>query len=86
MENEPSFLVDECLEEINNDHVYDPVYETDQDYLQTSYLQMDLQTDFQDEIISTIFNDIIGYIGEHALPICEYVTCDDVECIIEDFL
>jgi hypothetical protein len=43
-----------------------------------------LQNDFQDKIVENIFDDIVEYIKTQAIPICEYLTIEEVECIIEN--
>lgn len=53
-------------------------YEIDPDY--ENYLQ----NSFQDEIVMSIFNDIAEYIKDQAIPICEHITLEDVEIIIEN--
>ena len=53
-------------------------YEIDPDY--ENYLQ----NSFQDEIVMSIFNDIAEYIKDQAIPICEHLTLEDVEIIIEN--
>lgn len=45
-----------------------------------------LQDCFQDELVDDIFNDIEDYIRDQAIPICEYLTRDSVEEIIDLFL
>ena len=61
-------------ENVNENNDIDPQYE---EYL---------QNDFQDAIITDIFSQMVQYIKNQALPICEYITIDDVEYIIENFL
>ena len=53
-------------------------YEIDPDY--ENYLQ----NSFQDEIVMSIFNDIAEYIKDQAIPICEHLTLEDIEIIIEN--
>ena len=43
-----------------------------------------LQNDFQDKIVENIFNDIVEYINTQAIPICEYLSLEEVENIIEN--
>ena len=45
-----------------------------------------LQTSFQDEVVENIFTNIIEYIKTTAVPICEFLTKDDVEVIIQEFM
>lgn len=42
------------------------------------------QNSFQDEVVDIIFEDILQYIKTNALPICEFMTKDDVEVIIDE--
>jgi hypothetical protein len=53
-------------------------YEIDPDY--ENYLQ----NSFQDEIVMSIFNDVAEYIKDQAIPICEHLTLEDIEIIIEN--
>ena len=69
VENLDQFISDEeNKNEFENE--IDPDYE---EYLQDS---------FQDEIIETIFKNIVYYIDSQAIPICEFLTRDDIEDII----
>ena len=43
-----------------------------------------LQNQFQDEIVESIFESIVEYIHETAIPMCEFMTKDDVEVIIDE--
>ena len=45
-----------------------------------------LQNDFQDDLVNKIFEDIKNYINDQAVPLCEYLTHDDIEEIINLFL
>lgn len=45
-----------------------------------------LQNCFQDELVNDIFDDIEDYIRTQAIPICEYLTRDSVEEMIDLFL
>jgi hypothetical protein len=45
-----------------------------------------LQNDFQDELVNEIFEDIKNYINDQAIPLCEYITHDDIEEIVNLFL
>ena len=42
-----------------------------------------LQDDFQDTIIENIFTNMAEYIEMSAISICEYITRDDIEEIID---
>jgi hypothetical protein len=42
-----------------------------------------LQDDFQDTIIENIFTGIAEYVDRMAIPLCEYITRDDIEDIID---
>ena len=59
-------------EEINEEHEIDPAY---LEYLQNS---------FQDEIVCHLFNNIREYVKNCAIPICEYLTQEDIEIIIQE--
>jgi hypothetical protein len=41
-----------------------------------------LQEDFQDIIVRDIFEEIVDYVRTYALPLCEVLTMEDVEDII----
>ena len=43
-----------------------------------------LQDEFQDTIVDNLFNAIASYVDSQAIPICEYVTRDDIELIINE--
>lgn len=43
-----------------------------------------LQDDFQDTIIENIFTEIAEYVYRMAIPLCEYITRDDIEDIIDN--
>lgn len=43
-----------------------------------------LQDDFQDTIIENIFTEIAEYVDRMAIPLCEYITRDDIEDIIDN--
>lgn len=45
-----------------------------------------LQDEFQDALVSEIFEDMVNYMREQAVPICEFFERDDVELVIENFL
>ena len=59
-------------------HAEDCKYEMDKDH------EAYLQDTFQDEIVSDIYENLVIYIRNHALPMCEYMTQDDVENIIDE--
>lgn len=42
-----------------------------------------LQDDFQDTIIENIFTRMAEYVDRMAIPLCEYITRDDIEDIID---
>jgi hypothetical protein len=60
------------IENDNEEYEIDPEYE---EYLQNS---------FQDDIIEDIFFKIKEYINHTALPICEFLTREGVEIIIQN--
>lgn len=74
----------EELENINDDlsteSHQDEEYERDPEY------EKFLQDQFQDEVINDIFYDIVDYVKTQAIPICEYLTREDVEIIIENLM
>jgi hypothetical protein len=43
-----------------------------------------LQNQFQDEIVDGIFENIVEYIRETAIPLCEFMSKDDIEVIIDE--
>ena len=57
--------------------------ENEQEELDPSYL-LYLQNSFQDEIIQTLFLRISEYIKDTAVPICEHLTREDLEIIIQE--
>ncbi len=57
--------------------------EQDLDALDDEYEEY-LQDEFQDALESQIFDDMVMYIGDQAIPICEFFGIDDVELLIEE--
>ena len=53
-------------------------YEIDPDY------ERYLQNSFQDDVIEDIFLKIKEYINQTAIPICEFLTREGVEIIIQN--
>lgn len=43
-----------------------------------------LQNSFQDEIVCHLFDKIREYVNNCAIPICEYLTREDIEIIIQE--
>jgi hypothetical protein len=43
-----------------------------------------LQDDFQDKIVEDVFLAIAQYVDSQAVPICEYLTRDDIEVLINE--
>jgi len=43
-----------------------------------------LQDDFQDKIVEDAFLAIARYVDSQAVPICEYLTRDDIEVLINE--
>jgi hypothetical protein len=43
-----------------------------------------LQDDFQDKIVEDVFLAIARYVDSQAVPICEYLTRDDIEVLINE--
>jgi hypothetical protein len=72
VENLEQFLSDEDTGNNNIENDIDPDYE---EYLQDS---------FQDDIVENIFQNIVSYIDSQAIPICEFLTRDDIEDMIDD--
>jgi hypothetical protein len=68
-------LVEEISTESNEDE-----YEIDPAYEQF------LQNEFQDEVVDTIFYQIADYIKNQAIPLCEHLTREDIEIIIENLI
>lgn len=75
MAEEKEIISSEEETEISTEEV---VYEVDPDY------EKYLQKSFQDEVVETIFYNITDYVKEHAVNLCEYMTRDDIEVIIEE--
>ena len=42
-----------------------------------------LQDEFQDELVQKIFDDVCDYVLNQAIPMCEFLTFEDVEEIID---
>ena len=55
-------------------------YEVDPEY------EKYIQNEFQDEVVDTIFYQIADYIKNQAIPICEHLTREDIEVIIENLV
>lgn len=55
----------------------------EQDGIDPDYEQY-LQDDFQDTIIENLFKGIALYVNTHAINICEYLTRDDIEILLND--
>ena len=47
------------------------------------YVEAEDVDEFQDVILKNIYDDLVVYIGTNALSLCEHLTIDDVEDIIE---
>lgn len=66
-----------------------PIEHNEDTYTEDCKYEMDtgydayLQDTFQDEIVSDIYENLVVYIRDHALPMCEYINRDDVENIID---
>lgn len=43
-----------------------------------------LQTDFQDAVVSEIFDQLKNFLVESAAPVCEFFEYEDIEDIIND--
>ena len=72
-DNNEITILNETIEKNDND-----IDEIDPDY------EYYLQNEFQDSVISDIFSEIVEYISNQAIPICEHLTLEDVEIIIEN--
>ena len=57
--------------------------EDNQDEIDPEHIEY-LQNQFQDDVVDAIFENIVDYIKEHAVPLCEFMTRDDVEVIIDE--
>lgn len=57
--------------------------EEEVDEIDPEYEQM-RQDMFQDSIVSNIFHNIAKYIDSQAISICEYITREDIEDIINE--
>ena len=74
-DDEGNIMHHEIVHEIDNsDSDLDPRY--------VNYLQNSMQ----DEIIDNIFCGIANYVCENALHLCEFMTKDDVEVVIQELL
>ena len=73
------------LEEI--EHVEENLTESNEEEyeIDPAYEQF-LQNEFQDEVIDTIFYQIADYVKSQAIPICEHLTREDIEIIIENLI
>jgi len=69
----------ELVEEISTES-HEDEYEIDPAYEQF------LQNEFQDEVVDTIFYQIADYIKNQAIPLCEHLTREDIEIIIENLI
>ena len=45
-----------------------------------------LQNDFQDTVVENIFTGMAEYVDTMAVSLCEYITRDDIEDIIDTLL
>lgn len=61
------------------------IEEEDLDEIDPEYEQIQ-QDIFQDSIVSNIFHNIAEYIESQAISMCEYITRDDIEDIINDIV
>jgi hypothetical protein len=58
----------------NNDAYLDGVASEHEEYLQDN---------FQETIVRDIFDELVDYIGSLALPLCEFMTHEDIEEILD---
>ena len=73
----PEVYIDRYQDIPLGDEYYDAVCSDYEDYL---------QDEFQDAIEDEIFDKVVSYIRLHALNICEFLTKDDIEPILQDLL
>ena len=67
----------DCLEDVE-------IEEENLDEIDSEYENM-LQNNFQDEVVSNIFHNIASYIKDQAISMCEYITEDDIEQVLNEF-
>ena len=75
MEEEPR-VKEDIVDHYNECSDLDSEYDVDPEY--ESYIQ----NSFQDEIILDIYNNLVSYIRDQALPMCEFIEQEDIEDII----
>ena len=78
-----TFTKESWIKESLEDNLALKNQEQDLDLIDDEYEQY-LQNDFQDALVSEIFNDMVSYIGDQAIPICEFFEIDDVELLIDE--
>jgi hypothetical protein len=66
----------------DDDNTEDEIDDNLEDEIDPDYLKY-IQNDFQDTIIDEIFYEIAEYIRENAIPLCEFMTRDDIEVLID---
>lgn len=74
MDNEPETVPEPEIKPSKIDESLDEISTEYEDYL---------QADFQETIVRDIFEEMVEYIRFQALPICEHITFDDVNDLIE---
>jgi hypothetical protein len=67
----------------SSDEIDDENEDEDTDTIDPEYIAY-LQNSFQDKVVDDIFVNIVSYVGKTAIPICEYLTRDDIEVIIQE--
>jgi len=67
----------------DEDDVYSSAEDVETDETDPEHLQY-LQEQFQDDLVNEIFENIVDYVRNNALPLCEFMTPDDVEVVIDE--
>lgn len=67
----------------DEDDIYNSAEDEETDDTDPEHLQY-LQDQFQDDLVNEIFENIVDYIRDSALPLCEFMTTDDVEVVIDE--
>ena len=69
------------LQDLYQNIVNETDNETDEIDPEYEQIQQDM---FQDSVVSNIFYNIANYIDSQAISMCEYITREDIEDIIND--
>lgn len=77
------FTKESWLKETQEDTLDFKNQEQESDSIDDDYERY-LQDAFQYAIINDIFEDMVRYIGDQAIPVCEFFELDDVELLIDE--